>query len=536
MLSQPNRFCSKRVKTPAPAGLQVTLFIKTVSVGRNTVVVVTVLSQPNRFCNTCTTTPVSAGKQLPCWSTTTSTGLATTVREAVSLHAFAPVTVTKYVVVLAGLTVYCAVAGPPCHWYATPPPAVSVVLSPLHTTELPLMVAVGLGFTASAKNMGGPPQPFKVAVAAMSPSSVFTTTGVVNSRLPMPAAGKPMLGLLFVQVTLRLPFPVKGMFTNAPPQALTSAIWSMRASAPTVMVKVRGGAVQPLSSGVTTMVATCVESSKALTNDRLPCPVAARPMTGLLFVHVYTVPGKPMKDWFTVLPEHTEMLGGMAMSGRGLICTVNDSGWPKQVNEAGTTNTVAVCTKGLVVAVNVRLPVPESLKPMFGLLFVHINCAFEEPLNSKSTAWPPQKTSVPGLVTLGIGKMSTLSNESGPIHPFSSACTARMEVSSMVTNAAVVLMLPVPKGRMPVFTLLLVHTMLAPGELAPKKISMGASLHPKYGFWENSTVGAGTLPVTRTSSNQYISTAALLAARMRRRKMRPPRLFTAAVPVCSPQT
>jgi hypothetical protein len=92
-------------------------------------------------------------------------GFTVTVAVATAAQPFALVTVTVYGVVAAGLTVMAAVAAPLLQAYVPPPDAVNIVEAPAQITVLPVIVAVGSGFTTT------------VAVAtAVQPVAFVTTT------------------------------------------------------------------------------------------------------------------------------------------------------------------------------------------------------------------------------------------------------------------------------------------------------------------------------------------------------------------------
>jgi hypothetical protein len=77
-------------------------------------------------------------------------GLTVTVLVAVDVQPLALVTVTVYVASAVGLTGIVAVVTPVLHKYVPPPVAVKFVLPPLQITFVPVIVAVGNGFTVTA--------------------------------------------------------------------------------------------------------------------------------------------------------------------------------------------------------------------------------------------------------------------------------------------------------------------------------------------------------------------------------------------------
>ena len=77
------------------------------------------------------------------------TGLTVITRLAVEVQPLALVTVTVYVVVVVGFTGIVAVVAPVFHKYVPPPAAVILPLKPLQSVEIPLILAVGVGLTAT---------------------------------------------------------------------------------------------------------------------------------------------------------------------------------------------------------------------------------------------------------------------------------------------------------------------------------------------------------------------------------------------------
>jgi len=77
-------------------------------------------------------------------------GVTNIVKEALASQLLAPVTVTVYVVVVAGLTVMDGVVRPVFHKYDTPPLAVSVAPDPLQIeSEVEIICAEGAGSTVT---------------------------------------------------------------------------------------------------------------------------------------------------------------------------------------------------------------------------------------------------------------------------------------------------------------------------------------------------------------------------------------------------
>ena len=76
-------------------------------------------------------------------------GFTVTVLVAVAVQPLLFVTVTVYVASAVGLTLMNDAVEPLLHKYVPPPVAVNVVLAPLQITFVPVMLAVGNGFTVT---------------------------------------------------------------------------------------------------------------------------------------------------------------------------------------------------------------------------------------------------------------------------------------------------------------------------------------------------------------------------------------------------
>lgn len=134
--------------------------------------------------------------------------------------------------------------------------------------------------------------------------------------------------------------PVKLTAAVADPlQTNWLAGWLTLAVGFTVMVNVLDGPLQlipPLVKvGVTVMVAvTGVLPVLIAINDGIVlAPLAPRPMDGLLFVQLYTVPatGPVMVTAVVAAPAHTVWLAIVFTAGVGLTVMVNVTGVPVQV-------------------------------------------------------------------------------------------------------------------------------------------------------------------------------------------------------------
>lgn len=203
--------------------------------------------------------------------------------------------------------------------------------------------------------------------------------------LPVPDAARPMLVLVLVQLyTVPATAPVKiTAFVAVPLHNICSNTAFTVGIGFTVMVNVIGLPVQVVPPlvylGVTVMVP--VNGAPVVLVDtkfRLPAPLAARPMAGLLLVQLYTVPATgPLKAWVTVAPAHTVWFATAFTDGIGFTVMVNVIGVPGQVTpllKFGVTVMVATCgvVPALLATKLAILPAPLAARPMLVLLFVQL--------------------------------------------------------------------------------------------------------------------------------------------------------------------
>ena len=120
-------------------------------------------------------------------------------------------------------------------------------------------------------------------------------TGTKAGIDPVPLAGRPIEGLLFVQLTAT---PATGATTTGmlpvgiPAHNVLAAIALMRTFGLTVIVKTCPVPLQPLLADIMIVAIIAVSELFAATNaGRLPVPLAGRPMAGLLLVQFTMVPG-----------------------------------------------------------------------------------------------------------------------------------------------------------------------------------------------------------------------------------------------------
>ena len=107
---------------------------------------------------------------------------------------------------------------------------------------------------------------------------------------PLPEAAKPIAGLSLVHVyVVPIVLPVNGVTVVVAPlhQSWLAMLLTLGVGF-TVMVKLLGVPAQPLADGVTVMVATIgvVPVLMAVNTGIFPFPLPAKPIAGLLLVHV----------------------------------------------------------------------------------------------------------------------------------------------------------------------------------------------------------------------------------------------------------
>ena len=134
-------------------------------------------------------------------------------------------------------------------------------------------------------------------VPAQTPSDGVTTTTADCAAPPgdcvvkftlalLPLAGKPMRGLLFVQLNWVPAVALNVTATFSPTHFETSGKGPITGTALTVVVKVCGAPLHPKAVGVTVMVPVCVVWFCGVVTEMLPEPVAAMPVAELLFVQL----------------------------------------------------------------------------------------------------------------------------------------------------------------------------------------------------------------------------------------------------------
>lgn len=218
---------------------------------------------------------------------------------------------------------------------------IAPVAAPLQTNWSSGFTTVGIGFTVMVKYRIGPGQPFATGVTVMKPDCGIMPllTGIKEGISPVPLAGRPMEGLLFVQLKLvPATAPVKLTAVVAVPgQNVWFAGCTTSGVGFTLIVNVLTMPWQgPPLVGVTVMVAVMgvLPVLTAAKKGISPEPLAGKPMDGLLLVQLKVVPLNVSINvtGLVVVPLHTTWFtGGTVMSGEGFTVILNESGVPVQV-------------------------------------------------------------------------------------------------------------------------------------------------------------------------------------------------------------
>ena len=228
----------------------------------------------------------------------------------------------------------------------------------------------------------GAVQPFTDGVTVIT--AVTAAVPLLNAWndaiLPVPLAGKPMMGAVFVQL-YKVPVTDPVKFIGAVKLPLHKA-WSAGCTTSgiglTAIVNILGVPVQPLKVGVTVIVAVVTAAPLVVaTNEGIsPVPLAANPIAVLLLLQLYTVPATaPLKLMAVVLLLlHKVWSTGCATLGIGLTVIVKVLDGAVQPFEEGVTVIVAIaCDTPLLDAWNdAILPVPLAGKPITGAVFVQV--------------------------------------------------------------------------------------------------------------------------------------------------------------------
>ena len=173
------------------------------------------------------------------------------------------------------------------------------IVSPEHTAtsgsggNAPLGVTVRLNACASPMH---PPNSGATVIWAVCGA---LTGAATKLRLPTPCAGKPMVGLSFVQVKLAFDVPEKRIATDSPAQTVTLSIGSITGVGRTSISKVVDGPLHEPITGVT--VTTLTSGAPTLAGVKtmaFPLPEAAKPVAVLSFVQINDAPGEPLRAMF----------------------------------------------------------------------------------------------------------------------------------------------------------------------------------------------------------------------------------------------
>jgi len=175
------------------------------------------------------------------------------------------------------------------------------------------VLSIGVGLTSIVKLFDVPVQPLAVVFTVITAvtGAAVALVAVNAAILPVPDAGRPIVGSEFVQLKIVLATePVKLTAVVMSPLHTT---WlgdgSTSGDGLTVIVNVCAVPTQPLSSGVTltTPEIGVLPVFVAVNAPILPEPEAARPIEGLLFVHTKEVPdNEPVNVTAVVeVPSHT---------------------------------------------------------------------------------------------------------------------------------------------------------------------------------------------------------------------------------------
>ena len=366
--------------------------------------------------------------------------------------------------------------------------ATTLLVAPVGATELPFTVIVNVVDT--------PIQP--AAVFGVTVIVAVTAVGVVLiaiklGMLPVPLAAKPILGVLLVQLKV-VPATVLVKFIAAVDDPVHS-VWfgtiPTVAVGLTVMVNVLATPTHPVlvTTGVTVIVAVtgALVVLTAVNTGILPVPVAAKPILGVLFVQLNTVPATvPVKATAVVAPPlHTTWLPGWFTDGVGYIVSVAIIDGPLQPLMLGVI--VNVTTTGVVpvvVKVPLILPVPLAAIPVaattLSLVQLYTVPATKPVRFMVAIGAPEHDTCVAGVATaVGVGWMVTVAVTGVPTQP----AKVGVIVNVTVMGALVVLIIKpvidgpepdacIPPGAVVAPLLSLVHVYVVPGVVLANTIGV----------------------------------------------------------------
>ncbi len=237
---------------------------------------------------------------------------------------------------------------------------------------------------------GIPVQPPALGVTVIVPVCTVAALAALKLRFPLPEAGKPIAGLLFVQLKVGPPVPEKPTLTASLAQTVTSAGSITVGSGLTVIVNVSAGPGQA-PPGVTVIVPVWVVATPAALKFRLPVPEAPRPIAGLLLVHEKEG-ALPVNMTLIGSPAQAVSSAGWLTEVAGLMVIVKVLGVPGQPPFCGVTVMVATCCVRTDALGKLIFPEPEAPSPMAGLLFVQEKVGVPVPVKFTFTGLPPQAT------------------------------------------------------------------------------------------------------------------------------------------------
>lgn len=260
----------------------------------------------------------------------------------------------------------------------------ALVVAPLHNDWLAGCATEGMGLIVMLNTFAGPwhPLAFGLTVMPAVAGDEPLLNTVYDGILPVPPAGIPSVaGAVLVHVyTVPDTAPLKATGFVCPP---LHNCWfggcTTLGVGFTVNVNDSGLPVQPAALGTMVMVAVTglLPVFTALNAGILLLPMAGKPIDGLLFVQVNTVPATfPVNTTGLVMALlHRTWLAGCTTEGVGLTLMVKLWGLPVQPVALGTTVMVAVTgTRLLLVAVKEGIsPLPLPASPIDVLLLVQTN-------------------------------------------------------------------------------------------------------------------------------------------------------------------
>jgi hypothetical protein len=270
----------------------------------------------------------------------------------------------------------------------------------------------------------------------------------------------------------------------------------------TVIVNVVAVPVQPLAVvGVTVIVAVTGAAVlfTAVKLGILPCPLATRPIPGVLLVQLNIVPATVPVNVTAVVGEPLQSVwfATGATVAFGLTVIVNVIGSPVQPLVVGVTVIVAVTavTPALTAVKLAMLPLPDAARPILVVLFVQLNVVPGVRLVKFTAvvAAPAHSDWFATAATTGVG-FTVIVNVTGvPGQPLAVGVTVIVAViGNAVLFVAVKLeILPVPLAARPILVLLFVQLYVVPAT-APVKVT-AVVVAPLHNVWLATafTVGVG---------------------------------------------